>query len=73
MTTQHEITSEIEAAAADAARRAAGGGAPELQPRLDYPPYRSTGLRHPTHELVRADPEEIERVSPSSGPSSSGW
>ncbi|GAB3135799.1 protocatechuate 3,4-dioxygenase subunit beta [Marisediminicola antarctica] len=67
MTTQSEITAEIEAAEADAARRVAGGELPALQPRLDYPAYRSTGLRHPTHELMRADPEEIERVSPTFG------
>jgi len=36
-------------------------------PRRDYPPYRSSILRHPTHELVRVDPEEIERRSPAFG------
>ena len=65
--TQTEITAEIQAVEADARRLVAEGGAPELHPRRDYPPYRSTLVRHPTHELVRADPEEIERVSPAFG------
>ena len=37
-------------------------GVVELQPRLDYPPYRSTILRHPTKDLRHADPETIELV-----------
>ena len=45
---------------------AAGGALPAHPPR-DFAPYRSTTLRHPTHELVRADPEEIELVSPALG------
>ena len=64
---QNEITAEIQAIEADAAARAAAGGPPELQPRRDYAPYRSSLLRHPTHELVRVDPEEVERVSPAFG------
>jgi len=64
---QTEITAEIEAIEADAAARVAAGGSPELQPRRDYAPYRSSVLRHPTHELVRVDPEEVERVSPAFG------
>lgn len=35
-----------------------------VQPVLDFPAYRSTQLRHPTKELVHADPETIELVSP---------
>lgn len=42
-------------------------GSTAVHPRRDFAPYRSTALRHPTHELVRADPEEIERVSPAFG------
>jgi protocatechuate 3,4-dioxygenase beta subunit len=64
---QNEITAEIEAIEADAAARVAAGGLPELQPRRDYAPYRSSLLRHPTLELVRVDPEEVERVSPAFG------
>jgi protocatechuate 3,4-dioxygenase beta subunit len=33
----------------------------------DFPPYRSSVLRHPTHELVKVDPEEIERTAPAFG------
>ena len=43
------------------------GSAQAAHPRRDFAPYRSTLLRHPTHELVRADPEEIELVSPAFG------
>lgn len=34
---------------------------------LDYPPYRSSLLRHPTKDLHHADPETIELVSPAFG------
>ena len=36
-------------------------------PRRGYTPYRSSILRHPTRELVRVDPEEVERLSPAFG------
>ena len=39
----------------------------ETQPRLDYPPYRSSILRHPTKSLHHADPETIELYSPAFG------
>jgi len=52
---------------AEARSRVEDGGSPELQPRRNYPPYRSSVLRHPTHELVRVDPEEVERLSPAFG------
>ena len=38
--------------------------AEEQQPRLDYPPYRSSLLRHPTKDLHHADPESIELFAP---------
>src|SRR5690554_6691129 len=38
-------------------------GSTQLHPRRNYPPSRSTPLRHPTRMLVIADPEEIERSS----------
>lgn len=41
----------------------------EIAPRLDYPPYRSSLLRHPTKDLHHADPEGIELVAPCFGPS----
>ncbi|HWJ65279.1 MAG TPA: protocatechuate 3,4-dioxygenase subunit beta [Nocardioides sp.] len=56
--TQADIDAEIAALATPAALE----GAP--QTRLDYPPYRSSVLRHPTKELRHADPETIELWSP---------
>jgi protocatechuate 3,4-dioxygenase beta subunit len=34
------------------------------QPRLDFPPYRSARLRHPTKDQRHADPEGVELVAP---------
>lgn len=67
MTTQQEISAEIRAIEDEATRAVEAGGAPEVHPRRDYAPYRSSVLRHPTHELVRVDPEEVERLSPAFG------
>ncbi|WP_158868277.1 protocatechuate 3,4-dioxygenase subunit beta [Leifsonia sp. AG29] len=67
--TQAEISAEI-AEAHEAARTADGQLPPH--PLRDFRPYRSSALRHPTHELVRADPEEIELVSPAFGHSDVG-
>ncbi|MDQ2756637.1 MAG: protocatechuate 3,4-dioxygenase subunit beta [Actinomycetota bacterium] len=39
-------------------------GGEETQPRLDSATYRSSLLRHPTKELVPADPEGVELLSP---------
>jgi hypothetical protein len=39
-------------------------GQEETQPRLDYAPYRSSLLRHPTKDLHHADPEGIELWTP---------
>lgn len=39
----------------------------ETQPRLNYPPYRSSLLRHPTKDLHHTDPETIELYSPAFG------
>jgi protocatechuate 3,4-dioxygenase beta subunit len=43
------------------------GQALPLHPPRDFEAYRSAARRHPTHELVRADPEEIELASPAFG------
>ena len=59
--TQHEISAEIAAIAAQP--RESG----ESQPRIDYPPYRSSILRHPTKDPRHADPETIERWAPCFG------
>ena len=53
-----EITAITKEYERDAGRR------PETQPRLDYPPYRSSILRHPTKDLHHTDPETIERFAP---------
>ncbi|MFD4351178.1 protocatechuate 3,4-dioxygenase subunit beta [Nocardia sp. NPDC058518] len=39
-------------------------GIVETQPRLDYRPYRSSLLRHPTKDPQHADPETIEMFAP---------
>jgi protocatechuate 3,4-dioxygenase beta subunit len=62
VTTQADINREIEALR--------GTGGP--QPRLDYPPYRSSILRHPTKALQQADPEVIELWAPCFGHSDVG-
>ena len=60
---QAAITSQIQAIEND--YRAAG--VVELQPRLNYPPYRSTILRHPTKDPRPADPEAVELWAPCFG------
>src|SRR3954471_13029552 len=58
--TQAEVNAEIAALA----KAYAALGHEERQPRLDYPPYRSSRRRHPTKELHHADPETIELAAP---------
>ncbi|GAA3749409.1 protocatechuate 3,4-dioxygenase subunit beta [Leifsonia bigeumensis] len=67
LSSQHEITAEIDAkkAAYQAAR--ASGEPVDDRTTLDYPPYRSSVLRHPTKDLHHVDPETIELVSPAFG------
>jgi len=65
MVSQQSISEEIAKIHAD---RRAG----DDQPRLDFPPYRSTLLRHPTKELRHADPEGAELVAPVFGHSDVG-
>ncbi|MEV6101850.1 protocatechuate 3,4-dioxygenase subunit beta [Nocardia sp. NPDC051981] len=57
---QNDINAEIAAITADYA----AAGTVETQPRLDYPPYRSSLLRHPTKDPHHADPETIELFAP---------
>ncbi|HET7196406.1 MAG TPA: protocatechuate 3,4-dioxygenase subunit beta [Nocardioides sp.] len=59
--TAHSTQAEVDAEMAAAAATAVDG---EPQPRLDYPPYRSSLLRHPTKAQHPADPEGIELSSP---------
>ncbi len=58
--TQSEISAEIALIGKDYERE----GSVETQPRLDYRPYRSSILRHPTKDLHHADPEGIELAAP---------
>jgi protocatechuate 3,4-dioxygenase beta subunit len=62
--TQAEISAEI----AVIAKEYAGAGREQTTPRLDYPPYRSSILRHPTRDLHHADPEALELAAPVFGP-----
>ncbi|MEV8338747.1 protocatechuate 3,4-dioxygenase subunit beta [Leucobacter sp. NPDC077196] len=63
---QQQISEEIASLHADFARRAASG---EHLPRTmyDFPPYRSSVLRHPTKDPQLVDPETIELWSPAYG------
>ncbi|GAB3664550.1 protocatechuate 3,4-dioxygenase subunit beta [Nocardioides korecus] len=60
LASQADIDAEI--AAARTAFEAAG--VPEDRVRLDYAPYRSSALRHPTKDLHQADPEQVELLAP---------
>jgi protocatechuate 3,4-dioxygenase, beta subunit len=63
---QGDITAEIVGIAAEYQRKGVGLGE-VAQPRLDYPPYRSSVLRHPKYPLQGVDPEEVERWAPCFG------
>lgn len=63
VSSQTEVSTEIEAAASEYASGPGG----ETQPRLAYPPYRSSLLRHPTKALQHADPEGVELWAPCFG------
>ncbi|NHN56265.1 protocatechuate 3,4-dioxygenase subunit beta [Calidifontibacter sp. DB0510] len=54
----------MEDAAQSYLRGLADHGRRELHPRLDYPAYRSSVLRHPTKDPVPVDPEGVELWSP---------
>jgi len=58
---QPAITAQIARIAAD------HQGKDEPQPLLDYPPYRSSRLRHPKSPVVCVDPDEVERWAPCFG------
>ncbi len=61
--TQAEISAEISAISAAYDHSMADRGE-ETQPRLDYPPYRSSILRHPSKDLHQVNPEAVERYAP---------
>ena len=48
------------------------GESSRTQPRLDFPPYRSSLLRHPTKVLQQVDPEDVELLAPVFGHSDVG-
>ena len=60
LASQAVITAEIERIREEDARSVV----PRSQPRIDFAPYRSSILRHPTKDLHQADPETIELASP---------
>jgi protocatechuate 3,4-dioxygenase beta subunit len=64
--TQHAITREIGDLHADYDRREAAGEALPIT-MYDFPPYRSSVLRHPTKNPKLVDPEAIELTSPAYG------
>ena len=61
---QREITAEI-GELAESYRRV---GTVQDATKLDYAPYRSSLLRHPTKDLRHADPEQLELAAPVFGP-----
>ncbi len=60
--TQRSISDEI-------ARIHASADPGETRTRLDFPPYRSSLLRHPTKRPLVVDPEDVELVAPVFGQS----
>lgn len=61
---QSVISDEIAAIHAEYQTARREGAPEETGPRLAFPPYRSSQLRHPTKDLRHADPEGIELVAP---------
>lgn len=57
MASQTDISSEIE-------RLHKAARADDAQPRLRFPPYRSSTLRSPTWDLQQVDPEGAELLAP---------
>ncbi|QIZ98930.1 protocatechuate 3,4-dioxygenase subunit beta [Leifsonia sp. PS1209] len=64
---QSELSAEIQAIHAAYADGRAAGTPEERGTRRDFPPYRSSLLRHPTKDLRHTDPETIELWSPAFG------
>ncbi|WP_238390832.1 MULTISPECIES: protocatechuate 3,4-dioxygenase subunit beta [unclassified Mycolicibacterium] len=67
MGAQAQIDAEIARLAAEYTKARQGGAAEETRPRLNYPPYRSSILRHPTKDPHHADPEGVELWAPAFG------
>ncbi|WP_430517329.1 protocatechuate 3,4-dioxygenase subunit beta [Glutamicibacter creatinolyticus] len=64
---QETITSEIQDIHEAYRQEVVAGKKEETQPRIDFAPYRSSLLRHPTKDLHHTDPETIELHSPAFG------
>ncbi|MFL4473313.1 protocatechuate 3,4-dioxygenase subunit beta [Paeniglutamicibacter sp. MACA_103] len=64
---QEAISTEIADIHAAYRQSVVDGKKAETQPRIDFAPYRSSLLRHPTKNLHHADPETIELHSPAFG------
>src|SRR4051812_26181538 len=63
--TQADIDAEIAEARGAYAKAVSDGGAVRHHPDRDYPPYRSTVLRHPKRSLiVLDDPDAAELTGP---------
>ncbi|GAA1414913.1 protocatechuate 3,4-dioxygenase subunit beta [Glutamicibacter uratoxydans] len=65
--TQEQITGEITDIHEAYRQEVLAGKKAETQPRVDFAPYRSSLLRHPTKDLHHTDPETIELHSPAFG------
>jgi protocatechuate 3,4-dioxygenase beta subunit len=64
LASQADISAEIEAISKEHDAACRESGLSEESTRRDYPPYRSSVLRHPTKDLHHADPEGIELWAP---------
>jgi protocatechuate 3,4-dioxygenase beta subunit len=64
---QADITAEITARHARYAQERSSGVRPSAAPLIDWAPYRSSVLRHPTKDPKLVDPETIELTSPTFG------
>lgn len=64
---QETINAEIKDIHESYRQQVLAGKQEETQPRIDFAPYRSSLLRHPTKSLHHADPETIELYSPAFG------
>ncbi|WP_022882318.1 protocatechuate 3,4-dioxygenase subunit beta [Gryllotalpicola ginsengisoli] len=67
LSTQDEVTAEIGAVQQRYRDDVAAGRQHTVDTLLDFPPYRSSELRHPTKDPHLVDPETIELVSPAFG------
>jgi protocatechuate 3,4-dioxygenase beta subunit len=65
--TQDDVTHELVALHSLYERERAAGSLEEFRTNLDFSPYRSSILRHPTKGRLLIDPEEIELHSPAFG------